>query len=143
MSATVGMEKAREYLKSAQDAQANGLYNAAAHASYYAMFWAAGVGLMAEGIEIKWKGPELHLESRHGDIQGMFNKELVYMRKLYPSEFTRYLDDGYKVRRLADYAHKRVEEKESVELTRRAEEFINTVAKVAFRDRLMESLKKD
>jgi len=139
MSATVGMEKAWELLKSAQYSLSQGWYNACARNCYYAMFWTAQFAITAEGIELKWKGNGLQVDTSHGGIRDMFNKELVHTKKLYNPKFTKYLDDGYKTRILADYTHKRVEQGHAVDLIQKTEDFIKTVEVVAYRQRSMDT----
>lgn len=135
MSATVGMEKAWELLKSARYSLSQGWYNACARDCYYAMFWTAQFALTAEAIELKWKGNGLQVDSSHGGIRDMFNKELVYVKKLYDPRFTKYLDDGYKTRMVADYTHRKVEEAQAVNLIQKTEDFIRTVELIAYRER--------
>lgn len=91
------LDKALESLAGAESELVNGRYNNCANRCYYACFQAAIVALQHAGIRPRrdqWS---------HGFVPAQFNGELIYRRKLYPTELRSVLERNFALRQKADY----------------------------------------
>jgi uncharacterized protein (UPF0332 family) len=95
-SAVMSLEKAHEFLHTAQRCLQEGWYNSAVNRAYYAMFHAARIALAAVAIERpQWS---------HGGWHATFATELVRRRKRYPLSFVHALAEAMELRHMADYS---------------------------------------
>ena len=115
------LAKARESLQGAESELVNRRYNNAANRAYYACFHAAIAALLAAGIhDERWE---------HDFVQARFSGILIRQRKLYPSEFGRYLPDNFDIRREGDYKPASVSSKRARDAVERAREFVRLIAR--------------
>lgn len=92
----MSLEKAEEFLKTAQRCVEEGWYNSGASRAYYSMFHAVRAALANAGITRPWWS--------HGSLHAIFSTELVQRRKLYPSSFVRAITEALELRHTADYS---------------------------------------
>ena len=116
-------EKALENLDSAASELTNRRYNASANRSYYAVFQAAIVALMREGV--RPPGPQWS----HAFVQARFAGQLVTKRKAYPSVLRDTLPRLEELRVHADYETIHVSQTQAQRALRRAREFIDAIAR--------------
>ncbi len=89
------LERAKEFLQTAELALERGLYNGGAANCYYALFWIAILAMTHAGFkQEKWS---------HDGLRQKFNEELVHKRHIYPPQFTSWLSDAYSERLKAHY----------------------------------------
>src|SRR3712207_2798818 len=91
------LTKARESLLGAESEFANGRYNNAANRAYYACFQAAVAALLRAGIRPRGD------QWSHAFVPAQFDGQLIYRRKLYPTELRNVLERAYALRQKADY----------------------------------------
>lgn len=117
---SIYLAKAVESLEGAQNALLNGRYNNCANRCYYSAFQAAIAALQRVGIRPagQWG---------HEFVQGRFEGQLIYRRKLYPTELRGMLEDLRMLRRVADYAEDVVSRTETERALRRARLFATTI----------------
>lgn len=89
------MERAREFLRAAEWALANGCLNACALCCYAAVFWVAIVALEHQGVK--------RAEWSHGGLRNTFTNELIKRRNIYPPVFGTWLGVAYDARCDAHY----------------------------------------
>ena len=116
-------EKALENLDSAASELTNRRYNASANRAYYAVFQAAIVALMREGV--RPPGPQWG----HAFVQAQFAGQLVTKRKAYPSALRDPLPRLEELRERADYKAAHVSQTQALRALRRAQEFIDAIAR--------------
>jgi uncharacterized protein (UPF0332 family) len=114
-------EKALENIESAASEFINRRYNASANRAYYAVFQAAIVALMREGI--KPHGGQWG----HAFVQAQFAGQLVTRRKVYPAGYRDTLPRLEAVREHADYEMTHVSQTQAQRGLRRAREFIEAI----------------
>ncbi len=95
-SAVVSLEKAEEFLRTAQLCEEQGWHNSGASRAYYAMFHAVRAALAHAGITRAWWS--------HGSLHATFSSELVRHRKVYPFQFVRAITEALELRHTADYS---------------------------------------
>jgi uncharacterized protein (UPF0332 family) len=84
------LERAKEFLRVAELALENGLYNGCAANCYDALFWITISAMSHAGFkQSEW--------SHHG-LKEKFNHELIHKRHIYPPRFTAWLSDAYSER---------------------------------------------
>jgi len=88
------LERAKENLSAAELLFDNGMFNASANRAYYAAFHAAIAALFTIGIK-----PQIE----HRTIQSLFSDNFFNRRKVFPSEYKKYLLDMQNIRSVADY----------------------------------------
>jgi len=89
------LERAKEFLQTAELALEKGLYNGCAANCYYALFWITISAMAHAGFkQEKWS---------HDGLRKSFNQELIHKRHLYPSQFFTWLSDAYEERLKAHY----------------------------------------
>jgi uncharacterized protein (UPF0332 family) len=96
-------------------------YDNTANRCYYACFEAAIAALQRASIQptgSKWE---------HDFLQGRFEGQLIYRRKLYPTELRGTLEHTYTVRAKGDYDEDFVTETEANRTLRRARIFVQTI----------------
>ena len=118
----MSLEKAEEFLKTAQRCLEEGWYNSAVGRAYYAMFQAARAALASAGIDRPWW--------RHGSLQAIFSTELVRRRKLYPPSFVDHLTEAMELRHIADYNDSQVPRRRAIKVVGAAAEFVSRVKEV-------------
>lgn len=116
------LERAKEFLESAEACwQADGLVGCAL-CCYTAMFWAAIAALMHVGVKAKkWK---------HDDVKRLFGLELIKKRHLTPEKFGEWLKDAYELRNDAHYGLQELSQKEVERTVRHAREFVAIINEV-------------
>jgi uncharacterized protein (UPF0332 family) len=115
------LAKARESLAGAESEFVNGRYNNAANRCYYAVFQAARVALERAGIQprgAQWS---------HEFVPSQFDGQLIYRRKLYPTELRGMLAQNYTLRQAADYGDDLVSRTQAQRALRRTRTFIETI----------------
>lgn len=124
MEATIFLTKSEENLTAARLCLQNGLCNASANHSYYAMFLAAVAILLARGVTFD---PKQHLD--HTPVRSLFSNELIHRRKIFPNKFNRYLNDALLVRGQADYEPQTISQKKAHRQMAQAYEFVEIIKK--------------
>ncbi|MFN3420768.1 MAG: HEPN domain-containing protein [Armatimonadota bacterium] len=118
------LERAKQFLKSAEACWREEALAGCALCCYAAMFWAAIAVLMHVGLTArkKWK---------HGDVWQLFGLEIVKKRQLVPERLGEWLEDAYDLRNDAQYNLEAELSRKKVERTlRHAREFIAEIDKV-------------
>lgn len=112
------LEKSREALKEVQFNIDNEFLNTAQSKLYYAIYYAISSLAYLEG----------HKTSKHVPLMGWFNKEFVYNRKIFDSEFFKLYKNAYENRKKADYefTYKAIKEEIQENLTKTIN-FINAI----------------
>jgi uncharacterized protein (UPF0332 family) len=113
--------KALENLESAESELTGRRYNASANRAYYAVFHAAIVSLLREGIQPQGG------QWGHAFVQAQFAGQLVTRRKVYAAEFRDTLPRLEELRERADYGLSHVSQTQAQRALRRAHEFIEAV----------------
>jgi uncharacterized protein (UPF0332 family) len=114
-------QKALENLADAEDAFEKGRFNASANRAYYAAFQAAIAVLVNAGITTQ--------RISHEWVQSTFNRELIYRKKVFPSEFKQILLKMQESRNIADYSEVNISQKESKRQLQNAKRFIELIKK--------------
>lgn len=100
-----GLERAKQFLKSAEACwQAEGLVGCAL-CCYSAMFWAAIAALMHVGVPAKKKW-------RHDDVKRLFGLEIIKKRHWVAERYGEWLKDAYELRNDAHYELQELSRKE-------------------------------
>jgi uncharacterized protein (UPF0332 family) len=118
----MSLEKAEEFLKTAQRCLEEGWYNSAVGRAYYAMFQAVRAALAAAGIDWPWW--------RHGSLQPIFSTELARRRKPYPPSIVDQLTDAMELRHIADYNDSQVPRRRAMKVVGAATAFVSRVKEV-------------
>jgi uncharacterized protein (UPF0332 family) len=119
------LERAKEFLRVAELALDNGLYNGCAANCYYALFWITILAMSHEGFkQEKWS---------HNGLREKFNEEFIHKRHIYPSQFATWLSDAYNERLKAHYKTQGAGVKITKRLLVHAREFIAKVEEVVTR----------
>jgi uncharacterized protein (UPF0332 family) len=113
--------KALENLESARSELTGRRHNASANRAYYAVFHAAIVGLLREGIQPQG------MQWGHAFVQAQFAGQLVTRRKVYAAEFRDTLPRLEELRERADYGLSHVSQTQAHRALRRAHEFIEAI----------------
>jgi uncharacterized protein (UPF0332 family) len=116
------LERARGFLRLAELALENELYNGCAVCCYAALFWAVIAALEHQSF----KQPEWS----HGGLKQKFTDELIRKRHIYPKVFGTWLVDAYDLRTLAHYKKKNVGVKETRRLLHHTHEFVAKIEEV-------------
>jgi len=112
------LDKAQESLAGAQSEFVNGRYNNAANRCYYACFQAAITALLRAGIQPRGD------QWGHEFVPAQFNGQLIYRRKLYPTELRAILERNFALRQKADYAADLVTQTEANRALHRTRGFV-------------------
>jgi uncharacterized protein (UPF0332 family) len=116
------LERAKEFLRVAELALDNGLYNGCAANCYYALFWITILAMSRAGFkQQQWP---------HKGLQQKFNEELIHKRHVYPPKFATWLSDAYNERLKAHYQTQGAGVKITKRLLVHAREFIAKVEEV-------------
>ena len=99
--------------------QDNEQYSFAASRAYYTMFYAAQALLLEDGLSF----------SKHSAVISAFGVRFAKTERV-PPHFHRYLIRAQEARTLGDYSTKPVDQEESAEQIRRAEEFLEMAERV-------------
>jgi uncharacterized protein (UPF0332 family) len=116
------LDKAQESLAGAQSEFVNGRYNNCANRCYYACFQAAITALLIAGIRPRGE------QWGHEFVQAQFNGQLIYRRKLYPTELRAVLERNYTLRRKADYEADLLTQTEANRALQRTRGFVQAIA---------------
>jgi uncharacterized protein (UPF0332 family) len=115
----MSLEKAHEFLQTAQRCLQEGWYNSAVNRAYYAMFQAARAALATVAIEQpQWS---------HGGLHATFATELVRRRKLYPLTCVHALTEAMELRHMADYSDLQISQRQAARAVKAAEELLTRV----------------
>jgi len=120
---SIFLAKAVESLDGAASEAANGRYNNCANRCYYACFQAAVAALARAGIT----PPGSQAQWSHSFVPRQFSGQLIYRRKLYPSDLRNTLSRAYLLRQAADYGSSSVSRNDTERMLRRAREFVRAV----------------
>lgn len=114
------LEKAIQSLAGAESEFNRGRYDNTANRCYYSCFQAAIAALQRAEIlpSGKWE---------HVFVQSRFEGQLVYRRKLYPTELRGTLEHCYTLRAKGDYDEDPVTETEAYRTLRRARTLVQTI----------------
>jgi uncharacterized protein (UPF0332 family) len=113
------LTKASECLAGARSELANARYNNAANRAYYAAYNAAIVALIRAGRSSRrWD---------HDEVQAIFAGQLVYRRKLYPTNLRSTLSDLTTMRMKGDYGLGSVSERDANRAIEWAERFLSSL----------------
>lgn len=112
-------EKAEESFKAPRLCLEHQLYNSAVSRAYYAIFQTVEAALSDAGFHRK--------EWTHPGIQATFTNELIRRKKVYPPQFSRYINRALELRIIADYRNISISYKQGTQATRWAEEIIQQV----------------
>lgn len=115
------LDKAIESLVGAESEFLNGRYNNCANRCYYACFQAAIVALQRAGIRPRGN------QWGHEFVAAQFNGQLIYRRKLYPTELRSTLERNYALRQKADYDEDVVTQTEATRALGRTRSFIQAI----------------
>jgi len=118
----MSLEKAEEFLKTAQRCLEEQWYNSGASRAYYAMFHAVRAALAHAGIDRPWWS--------HGSLHATFSGELVRHRKLYPFSFVRAITEALELRHTADYSDHWVPARRARKAVNAATEILRRVKEV-------------
>lgn len=99
------VQKSREALNEVRFNIDNGFLNTAQSKLYYSIYYAVSSLAYLEG----------HKTSKHVPLMGWFNKEFIYNRKIFDSEFFKLYKNAYENRKKADYEFTYKAIKEDVE----------------------------
>jgi uncharacterized protein (UPF0332 family) len=112
--------KARESLAGAESEFANARFNNCANRCYYACFQAAIAALQHAGV-----GPPGHTGHwSHSYVAAQFDGQLVYRRKLYPSDLRGTLSRAFALRQATAYLQDRLSHTQAERLLRRTRRFV-------------------
>jgi uncharacterized protein (UPF0332 family) len=115
----MSLEKADEFLQTAQHCLQEGWYNSAVNRAYYAMFQAARAALAAVALERpQWS---------HSGLHAAFATELVRRRKRYPLACVHALMEAMELRHLADYSDVAISRRQATRAVQAAETFLARV----------------
>jgi uncharacterized protein (UPF0332 family) len=113
--------KARESLRGAESEFDGGRHNNVANRAYFACFQAAVAALLRAGIRPgggQWS---------HAFVPSQFDGQLIYRRKLYPTELRNTLERAYALRRKADYDEDTVRRADAERGLRQARTFVRAI----------------
>ena len=119
----VYLSKAKNSLRTAQSAYAQGDFDSCASRAYFAVFQAEIAALI--------KLTELRLDEwRHERVQAEFNQRLIQARKVFPASFRSIHDDFIGRRHTADYTDQLISVRTAERCLRKAAEMFTTIARV-------------
>jgi uncharacterized protein (UPF0332 family) len=119
----MSLEKANEFMQTAQRCLQEGWYNSAVNRAYYAMFQAARTALTAVGVERpQWN---------HGALHATFATELVRRRKVYPLSMVHALTEAMERRHMADYSDIHMSQRRAMRTVNAAADFVSRVMEVS------------
>lgn len=108
------LEKAKEILIEAEDSFKQRHFSLAVNRSYYAMFTSARALLALKELD----------SSKHSGVISLFNQHLV-KPKLFPEEFSKFLQKAKRIREAADYGDfVKITEEDAVEQIDCARKFV-------------------
>jgi uncharacterized protein (UPF0332 family) len=113
------LDRAKENLNAAELLLHNGMFNASANRAYYSAFHITVAFLLNKGIETKID---------HKNILSFFINEYINRKKVFPSQFKRYLYDMQDIRNNADYKNGASKNKSIYQL-KLAKEFFEIIYK--------------
>jgi uncharacterized protein (UPF0332 family) len=119
----MSLEKANEFIQTAQRCLQEGWYNSAVNRAYYAMFQAARTALSAVRVErAQWN---------HGALHAAFAMELVHRRKVYPLSMVHALTEAMEQRHTADYSDTHLSQRRATRTVNAAADFVSRVIEVS------------
>jgi uncharacterized protein (UPF0332 family) len=113
--------KAAESIAGAESEFVNGRYNNCANRCYYACFQAEIVALQIAGIRPRRD------QWGHEFVAAQFNGEIIYRRKLYPTELRSVLERNFALRQKGDYHEDLVTQTEANRALGRTRSFIQAI----------------
>lgn len=117
--ADMSLDKANEFVQTAQRCLLEGWYNSAVNRAYYAMFHAARTALAAIAIDRpQWS---------HGGLHATFATELVRRRKRFPLACVHALTEAMELRHMADYSDLQISRRQATRTVQAAEDFLARV----------------
>ena len=123
MAWQVYLAKARNSLRTAQNASEQGDFDSCASRAYFAVFQAEIAALikLSEFRQEQW---------RHDRVQEEFNHRLIQARKVFPASLRSIHNDLIGRRRLADYTDQHISVRTAADCLRKAAEMVTTIARV-------------
>jgi uncharacterized protein (UPF0332 family) len=117
------LAKAKNGLRTAQSAHAQGDFDSCASRAYFAVFHGEIAALikLTEFRQVQW---------RHDRVQEEFNRRLIQARKVFPASLRSIHDDLIGRRHLADYADQHVGARLAEQCLRRAVEMLTAIERV-------------
>jgi len=116
------LERAKEFLQTAELALEKELYNGCAANCYYALFWATISAMKHQGFkQEKWS---------HGGLKQKFTEVLIHKRHIYPAHFGTWLTQAYAERLNAHYEVEGAGVTDTKRVLKHTREFINKVEEV-------------
>lgn len=117
----VFLDKARQSLAGAESEFVNDRYDNCANRVYYACFQAAIFALQRAGVQPRAE------QWAHEFVPAQFDGQLIYRRKLYPTQLRSTLAATYALREKADYEDDFVTQTEARRMLSRARTFVHTI----------------
>jgi uncharacterized protein (UPF0332 family) len=119
----VYLAKARNNLRTAQSAYAQGDFDSCASRAYFAVFHGeiAALVKLTEFRQDRWG---------HDRVQEEFNRRLIRARKLFPASLRSTHDDLIGRRHLADYTAQHISARTAERCLRKAAELVTTLTRV-------------
>ena len=123
MDPQVYLTKARNSLRTAQNAYEQGDFDSCASRAYFAVFQAEIAALikLTEFRQEQW---------RHDRVQAEFNRRLIHARKLFPASLRSIHYDLVGIRHTADYSGQMISARAADQCLRRAAELLTNIARV-------------
>jgi uncharacterized protein (UPF0332 family) len=117
------LAKAKNGLRTAQSAHAQGDFDSCASRAYFAVFHSEIAALikLTEFRQVQW---------RHERVQAEFNQRLIQARKVFPASSRSTHDDLIGRRHTADYTDQLVSARTADRCLRKAAEMFTTIARV-------------
>jgi len=119
----VYLAKARNSLRTAQSAYAQGDFDSCASRAYFAVFQAEVAALikLTEFRQDQW---------RHDRVQEEFNRRLIQARKVFPASLRSIHDDLIGRRHLADYTDQHISARIAERCLRKAVEMLTAIERI-------------
>lgn len=124
------LAKAEESLASAEADFVGRRFNSCANRAYYACFQAAVVALQRKGFAPSPRDGQW----RHDAVQARFVEQLINRRKRYPASVRHTLNQGVRLRAVADDETESVTELQAARGLGRAREIVRAVVERGVRD---------
>ena len=123
MDPQVYLTKARNSLRTAQNAYEQGDFDSCASRAYFAVFQAEIAALikLTEFRQEQW---------RHDRVQAEFNRRLIHARKLFPASLRSIHYDLVGIRHTADYSDQRISSRTAEQCLRRAAEMLRAIERI-------------
>ena len=123
MDCQIYLAKARNSLRTAQNAYAQGGFDSCASRAYFAVFQAEIAALikLTEFRLVQW---------RHGRVQAEFNRRLILARKLFPASLRSVHYDLVGVRHTVDYSDQMISTRAADQCLRKAAEMLTNIARI-------------